>query len=228
MMLPEGDEATPPGTPSVNEILYQLLQAMLQIMEAMKKIVELMDRNREVSDLIAKYLVWVLKQHAIQAARDVSEMPDADSARAPFFSEGQNPKLLPAFFTDLEYLFKDSQITSDSIKLRYLLRYLSPNLRETVRQGAGYAAKSYDGAKEELLKAFGNPKAIRYTEEDLDACVKEYSQRSIKTIEDFHARHIRFNLISRELRKIGVSEQALDRAYVKIMPFELREKILGA
>ncbi|CAG7852160.1 SubName: Full=Uncharacterized protein {ECO:0000313/EMBL:CCA72090.1} [Serendipita indica DSM 11827] len=221
MMLPEGDEATPPGTPSVNEILYQLLQAMLQIMEAMKKIVELMDRNREVSDLIAKYLVWVLKQHAIQAARDIA-------LGAPFFSEGQNPKLLPAFFTDLEYLFKDSQITSDSIKLRYLLRYLSPNLRETVRQGAGYAAKSYDGAKEELLKAFGNPKAIRYTEEDLDACVKEYSQRSIKTIEDFHARHIRFNLISRELRKIGVSEQALDRAYVKIMPFELREKILGA
>ncbi|KAG9052021.1 hypothetical protein FS842_010624 [Serendipita sp. 407] len=182
------------------------------------------------TDITAADLSSILSKHAT-ATRTVlanpTPMPSPDSSHAPYFSESQGGEMLRRFFEEFEQCLKEAQISDDNEKLRYLPRYLSPILRETVRKRTSYSGGDYEAAKKELLAQFGDPKSEgRYTMQDLKAVVAEARKTELLEEKDLFERDVRFDLVANELLKANtISKDDINRRYFMCFTDEFHEKL---
>lgn len=101
--------------------------------------------------------------------RPASGMPSPGSTNAPETFMGTSSKLLPSFFKRFEACLAEAGIVDPGQKLRHLVNYVGPQVREWIESEASFRQDDYVELKENLLALYNNPhKKAPYTERDED------------------------------------------------------------
>ena len=80
-------------------------------------------------------------------------MPARGHSTAPKF-EGNNPRELQRYFTELEHLFTTCNVTADDVKKAHTVRYVDIDTEDSWRQLATFAAGTYAAFKASVLTLY--------------------------------------------------------------------------
>jgi hypothetical protein len=166
-------------------------------------------------------------QNPLVTAAPRTKMPSVDSVEAPITFDGQNGHALVDFFLRLEECFTESKVMADVDKLRYLPRYMSPDLNEWIRAQAVYERGNYIATKNFILQTYGNPQAhLRYTREDLQTVIRKQASEPLTTRDQLTKRWVKFDLISQALlKKDALTETEADNAYWRTFPSSTLDRV---
>ncbi|KAG6838189.1 hypothetical protein C0991_001162, partial [Blastosporella zonata] len=131
-------------------------------------------------------------------------MPARGHNTAPSFSPNE-PRELPRYFQELEFLFASSGVTDDADKKALGVRYVDYNTSEQWQSLAEYEVSVIDPATQTLIpytyqdwkKAVislypGADNATKYSMADLDQVTGEAGRTDIKSISQFAAYYRKF------------------------------------
>ncbi|KAG6849122.1 hypothetical protein C0991_012130 [Blastosporella zonata] len=141
-----------------------------------------------------------------------SSMPARGHGTAPLFNPSE-PRELPRYFTELEFLFASCGVTKSAKKKALGIRYVDYNTSEQWLSISEYQPYndsqpalpySYDDWKRAVISLYpGADAATKYSMADLDRIMGEAARTDIKTIGQFADYYRKFYQVSKWLTDSG-------------------------
>jgi hypothetical protein len=141
----------------------------------------------------------------------------------PIFAQSQ-PSTLRRYFTQLETLFAQCQITSDLERNDFATQFIDSNIADTWEALPEFQ-KTYTQFRDHLFNIY-NQKTLRYTFYDLEQLVSDSAKLDFCVSHDLTHFHLRFNAISTFLLDLGLlSLREQSAMYLQLFSTVLRSQI---
>ncbi|PPR07546.1 hypothetical protein CVT24_008761 [Panaeolus cyanescens] len=144
-------------------------------------------------------------------------MPLRGDRSAPTFDPAR-PRELKRYFADLEYLFKDCNITNEEIKIASAIRYVdfdTAELWEILPEFSAAEPKFSDFKKAVLLLYPDAEDSDRYSLQDLENCIAQARRDGMYSVADAAEYHRKFTAIAHFLKsKNRLSDIEANRKYI--------------
>ncbi|PPQ79754.1 hypothetical protein CVT24_010113, partial [Panaeolus cyanescens] len=152
------------------------------------------------------------------AAVPTISMPARGARSAPTFNPSK-PRELKRYFIDLEYLFREANVTDEEEKIGAALRYVDTEVAElwgTLPQSSANPA-SYTNFKDAVRGLYPDAdENERYTIQDLELCIAQAKRDGMYTLGDAADYHQKFTVISHFLTTKGrLSDTEARRLYTQ-------------
>ncbi|PPQ76748.1 hypothetical protein CVT24_012269 [Panaeolus cyanescens] len=146
-----------------------------------------------------------------------NSMPHRGDRSAPTF-DPTRPRELKRYFADLEYLFKDYNVTHKDIKIASATRYVdleTAELWETLPEFSAAQPKFADFKKATLSLYPDAEDSDRYSLQDLENCIAQARRDGMYSVADAAEYHRKFTAIAHFLKsKNRLSDIEANRKYI--------------